>query len=609
MDVSRLPRVGENLRRLQAELVARGLSYFLVPHADEFRLEYPPPSSERLAWASGFTGSAGFAVVGAARSALFVDGRYTQQARQQASEAWEQRDLVREPPARWLRSAVAPSDRVGFDPRLHTPADVKRIEEAVVAAGGELVAVDENPIDRLWEGRPAPPTGGTELYPESLAGQSWREKVQGVAARLREEGLDAHLVTDPTILMWLLNLRGSDTATVPLALGRAIVARDASVTLLMESQKLSAKVRANFLGNSPASGGVQLRLADPEALGPALAGMKGQRVLLAQGSASQWVVARLEAAGAKVVLGEDPCAVARACKPPEQVEGIRRAHLRDAVALIRFLDWLQREGGGGHDEWSVAQQLERLRAEGEGFRGLSFRTISASGPNSALPHYSVQRETARALRADEIYLVDSGGQYLEGTTDVTRVTILGDPTQEMRARYTQVLRGHIALSRARFPEGTTGAQLDALARQPLWWEGVDFDHGTGHGVGAFLSVHEGPHGISKRPNGVPLQPGMVVSNEPGYYKVGAFGIRIENLVVVGPLDPQPPGAERLTLGFDPLTLVPYERRLIDGAALTAAERQWVDEYHGLVRSRLSSRLEPYESAKAWMERATAPLEA
>ncbi|MEY2936773.1 MAG: hypothetical protein RL033_7522, partial [Pseudomonadota bacterium] len=554
----------QRVQALRAELTRRDLAAYIVPRSDEYLLEYVPPSGERLAWLTGFTGSAGMAVVGRTRAALFVDGRYTEQALEQSpSPLWEHHHLIEAPPAVWLAQSVKSGERIGYDPRVHTPGNLEALKAAAQRVGAALTPLEPNLVDALWADRPAEPLGAIETYPESIAGESSASKRARMAQHLADDKVDALVVSAADSLAWLLNIRGRDLETTPFALGRALLRASGALTLFMHPSKLGAEVRAYLAAQSA------LTLAAPEEFAGALQQLAGARVRVDRLSASEWLVEQLRAAGAHVELGVDPCTLSKACKTPSELAAIRAAHVRDGVAVLRYLAWFQRETPGGHDEWTVAEKLGELRAQGERYRCPSFHTISAFGPSSALPHYRASRETARPLTAGNLYLVDSGGQYLDGTTDITRVTVIGEPSAEMRRRYTQVLKGHLALSRAQFPAGTTGSQLDPFARQYLWHDGVDFDHGTGHGVGCFLSVHEGPHSISKRHSDVALRPGMIVSNEPGYYKPGHYGIRIENLICVVELAPQPAGAERTTLGFETLTLAPYERRLIDVGLLSA----------------------------------------
>ena len=590
------------LAALRAEMKRHDLAFWIVPRVDEHQQAYIPPSSERLAWISGFTGSSGVAVVGRERAALFVDGRYTLQAPAQAgTERWEHHHITTAPPAEWLGRAAGKGDRVGYDPRLHTPDGLRALALAVQRAGGSMQPVADNLVDALWTDRPPPPRAPVELYPDAFAGESRGARRARIAETLRHDRLDALVISAPENLAWLMNIRGGDLSNTPVALGYAVLTADGNVTVCLAGDKLGDDVRAAFAAEGPGA----VTLAEPADLAAVLAGLGGRTVRVDQVTGSDWIVQQLTAAGATCDVGPDPCTPAKACKNPAQIAGMRAAHVRDGVALVRLLAWLDRHAPGGETEWTVAQRAAAFRAEGEHYRGPSFNTIAAVGPNGAHCHYSLREAEARPLAADTILLVDSGGQYLDGTTDVTRTIIIGTPTDEMRRRYTQVLKGHLALGAARFPDDTTGIQLDALARQYLWQDGVDYDHGTGHGVGSFLGVHEGPQGVGKRGTAAELRPGMVLSNEPGYYKAGAYGIRIENLVVVTLVDPQPAGAERRTLGFDTLTLAPYDRRLIDVALLTATERAAVDAYHARVRETLTPLVD--EEMAAYLAMATAPL--
>ncbi|HEX4418653.1 MAG TPA: aminopeptidase P family protein [Kofleriaceae bacterium] len=615
----------EQARRLAAlrgELAQRELAAFVVPRADEHQHSYLPAASERLAWISGFTGSWGTAVIGRDRAALFVDGRYTLQARDEAPD-WEHHHLVTAPPETWLGRMLGAGDCVGYDPRVHTSDGVRTLAAAIERAGASLRPVD-NLIDAIWTDRPAPPRAPVELYPEAIAGASRADKRRRIAEALTADRLDALVISAPDNLAWLLNLRGGDLPMTPVALGFAIVRGDATVAVFMDGAKLPPEVRAALAAEAKSEGKsdgdgagapAAVTLAEPAALAGALAGLAGRRVRVDHATGSDWIVRTLRAAGATPDVGADPCTLAKACKTAAELAAIRAAHVRDGVAVVRLLAWLAGITPADETEWTVALRAAALRAEGEHHRGPSFRTIAGAGPNGALPHYALHEATARRLADDDVLLIDSGAQYLDGTTDVTRTVILGLglPTPEIRRRYTQVLQGHLALGNARFPDDTTGAQLDLLARQPLWADGVDYDHGTGHGVGCFLAVHEGPHGIAKRPNAIALRPGMILSNEPGYYKAGAYGIRIENLVVVAKLDPQPAGAEHTTLGFETLTLAPYDRRLIDVALLAPGERATVDAYHARVRDTLTPLLDRSSdpafdpAAAAFLAAATAPL--
>lgn len=597
----------EQARRLvvlRAEMKRHELTVLVVPRVDENQCEYVAPCFERLAFISGFTGSAGLLTIGLERAALFVDGRYTIQAAQQIdSDFWEQRHASTAPPADWLAEVLSAGDRVGFDARLFTTATIGPIRRAVEKAGGVLVPLDANPIDVVWgHERPAPPMAPVEVYPEFRAGESSATKRHRMASHLRSDGIDALVISAPDCLAWLLNIRGGDLEDTPFVLGFAILRPDATVTAFIDARKLqSEEVREYFAEQGP---GI-IDVKEPAQFGAALDSLNDKKVRVDRGSGSLWIINRLEAAGASVDVGADPCMLAKACKNPVEVEGFRQAHLRDGAVIVRFLRWFESTAPGDLDEIAVSDKLYELRAVNDEFRTLSFSTISAAGPNSALPHYKALVGECRKINEGDVYLVDSGGQYIDGTTDITRVVSVGPPTEEMKRRYTQVLKGHIALGRARFPEGVTGSQLDPFARQHLWHDGVDFDHGTGHGVGAYLSVHEGPQRIAKGHSTVPIMPGMVVSNEPGYYKSGAFGFRIENLMAAREVDPQPEGAEQRTLEFETLTLAPYHRPLIEVSLLDATERAWVDAYHARVREELTPLLDKDDAA--FLADATAPL--
>ncbi len=588
------------LAALRKELARRGIGGFLVPRADEFQGEYVPPRAERLAWLTGFTGSAGLAVVLAERAAVFVDGRYTLQVREEADGAlYDYRHITEAPPERWLAEQLPAGAALGFDPWLHTTEGLQAIREAVERKGGRLVAAESNPVDAVWQDQPAPPIAPVVPHPMAFAGRAASDKRETIAAELAKAGLDAAVITQPASLAWLLNLRGADVPRTPLPLGFALIRRDGTVDLFMEPLKLAPGLERH-LGNGVA-------VAPPSAFGAALdrLGAEHRRVLLDRASAGVWVLDRLKAAGAETVLGEDPCALPKACKNPVELAGARAAHRRDGAAVSAFLAWLAETApGGALTEIDAVEKLASFRRKNENFRDFSFDTISGSGPNGAIVHYRVNERTNRRIRSGELFLLDSGGQYLDGTTDITRTVAIGEPTAEARDRFTRVLKGDIALGSARFPRGTTGSQLDALARVSLWQAGLDYDHGTGHGVGSYLGVHEGPQRISKVPNRVPLLPGMIVSNEPGYYKTGAYGIRIENLVVVTPMPAAAEGGPEI-LGFETLTLVPIDRNLVDRALMTPADVAWLDAYHARVRESLT----PLVDAKtaAWLARATAPL--
>ncbi|MYK58162.1 MAG: aminopeptidase P family protein [Rhodospirillaceae bacterium] len=590
-------RSADRVAALRALLVEDGLQGFVVPRADAHQGEYVPPHAERLAWLTGFTGSAGLAIVLGRKAAIFVDGRYTLQVGDQINPAvFEVRHITDEPAAAWLRESLSGGGRLGYDPWLHTAESAARLRAACEAVGAELAPVTENPIDRLWEDRPAKPDAPFEIHPPELAGETSADKRAALAEKLAERGVEAAMLTLPDSIAWLLNIRGRDVPRTPFPLSFAILRNDATVALFAPAGKIDAAL-ADHLGGD-------IALEPPDAFEAALGGFAGRKVLADPASAADRIFQVLDAAGALVERGADPCQLPKACKNAVELEGARNAHRRDGAALTRFLAWLARETpGGAVDEIAAADRLEGFRRESNLLRDLSFDTISGAGPNGAIVHYRVTPETNRRLEPGALYLVDSGGQYADGTTDVTRTVAIGAPTVDMRRHFTLVLKGHIALATARFPAGTTGSQIDALARMALWADGLDYDHGTGHGVGSYLSVHEGPQRISKLPNRIALKPGMIVSNEPGYYRTGEYGIRIENLVAVQEVEV--PGAERPMLGFETLTLAPIDRALIDRALLTADETGWVDGYHARVRETIGPQVDP-ETA-AWLEKATRPL--
>lgn len=594
------PADARRLAALRAELGRRDLTGFIVPRADEYQGEYVARRAQRLAWLTGFTGSAGLAVVLTAKAAVFVDGRYTLQVRQEVDAGqFEPVALAECPPARWIGENLAAGDRLGFDPWLHTSDQIDALRLAAERVGAELSPCDSNPLDSVWADQPEPPLAPVVPHPLEYAGLPAEQKRADMAAVLAADKLDAAVLTDPASIAWLLNIRGGDVAYTPLPLGFAILHADARVDLFMDAGKLSDGL-ADHLG--PA-----VSVHEPAQLTAALdrLGRAGQRVRVDPAMAAMAVLDRLVKAGAKVDRGPDPCALPKACKNPVELAGSRAAHRRDGVALARFLCWLS--GQTGVDELTAAAQLESFRRDGQLFKGLSFPTIAGSGPHGAVVHYQSSAASNRILQPGELFLLDSGAQYLDGTTDVTRTVFIGgeEAGAEERDRFTLVLKGHVALARAVFPTGTTGSQLDVLARRFLWRRGLDYDHGTGHGVGSYLSVHEGPQRISKLGSGaVALRPGMVVSNEPGYYKPGCYGIRIESLVAVAEA-PAPAGAERALMEFETLTLAPLDRALINPALLDDDERAWVDAYHARVLTELAPLLDA--GARAWLEQATRPL--
>jgi Xaa-Pro aminopeptidase len=596
-DFVQLPR-RERLLRLRTALAARRLDGFLVPRADAHQGEFVAASSERLAWLTGFTGSAGLAVVLEDRAALFVDGRYTlQAAREVERELYEIRHLVEEPPHGWIAASLKRGMALGYDPWLTTRSEVERLRAAAQKAGALLRPVEENPLDGIWQNRPAPPLAPVVPHEERFAGESSASKRGRLGEALGREGVSAAVLTLPESIAWLLNIRGGDVPHTPLALSFAILYRDGRASLFIDRRKLAPETLPHL--------GAAVAVFPQEGFAAALEELAaaGESVRVDPATAASWIFDRLERAAAKVERGADPCLLAKARKNPVELAGARAAHRRDGVALTRFLAWLSDEAPkGALTEIAASDRLETIRAEGEYFRDLSFATISGTGAHGAIVHYRATVESDARLEKGMLYLVDSGAQYLDGTTDVTRTVAIGAPSAEMRERFTRVLKGHIALALTRFPKGTSGAQLDAFARRALWEEGLDYDHGTGHGVGSYLGVHEGPQRISKAGTTQPLLPGMIVSDEPGYYKNGEYGIRIENLLIV---EVRSGSGAREMLGFETLTLAPIDRALIDGNLLDGGERAWLDAYHARVRAEISPLVD--ERTRAWLEAATAPL--
>jgi Xaa-Pro aminopeptidase len=593
------PAIGrKHLPRLRKALKAAGLDGFIVPHEDEWQNEYVPPAYDRLAWTTGFTGSAGAAVVLAEEAAVFVDGRYTLQVRAQVDGAlFAYRDLVDGGAPAYIRERGPKGGRIGYDPKLHSPDNLDRLRAAADAAGVTLVPVERNPIDEIWDDRPPIPMARVEPHPEKFAGESAASKRQRLGEGLAKENAEAVVITSPASIAWLFNVRGGDVARTPLPLGEALLRADGTADLFLADEKVTPALR-QWLGN-------EVAIKPSGELQAALAAMRGKRVRLDPASASAWYFEELKKAGAEIVRGQDPVVLPRACKNAAELDGSRSAHKRDGAAVSRFLHWVATEGQSGKvQEIEACQKLESIRAATGALKDLSFDSISGAGPNGAIVHYRVTKKTNRKLARGSLFLIDSGAQYLDGTTDITRTVAIGRPTREMRDRFTRVLKGHIALSRVRFPKGTTGHQLDALARLSLWEAGLDYDHGTGHGVGVYLGVHEGPQRIAKFVNTQPLEPGMIVSNEPGYYKTGAFGIRIENLQIVTPAA-DIAGGERPMLGFETLTLAPIARELIVKQLLSKEELAWINAYHARVWAEIGPQLDG--EAKTWLEAATKAL--
>lgn len=599
-DVKGGPHMGrDNLPKLREALKALSLDGFLVPHEDEYDNEYLPDCNERLLWLTGFSGSAGAAIVMQDRAAVFVDGRYTFQVRDQVDGGlFAYESLIENAGAAgWLERNGRSGERVGYDPRLHSPDAMDRFQLAASRAGVELVAVDQNPIDHAWTDRPAAPMAQIIPHPDQLSGEAHTSKRERIGIALQKGRADAAVITAPPSIAWLFNIRGGDVSRSPLPLSFAILNADGTATLFVAPEKISDETRAH-LGNE-----VSLRPESEFAAG--LAEYADKTVRVDPASASAWVFDTLTAGGARIQKLDDPVLLPKAAKNTTEVEGARQAHIRDGAAIVRFLHWLDTEAQSGEiDEIQAAQKLESLRRDLPELRDLSFDTISGAQGNAAFAHYRVSEASNLKLARGSLFLVDSGGQYPDGTTDITRTIPIGDPTSEMVTQFTRVLKGYMALARVRFPKGTTGTQLDILARYPLWQAGFDYDHGTGHGVGSFLGVHEGPQRIGKAPNSIALEPGMIVSNEPGYYKRDGFGIRTENLQVVSEATPIA-GGERDMLGFETLTLAPIHRGLIDVTLLSADELAWLDAYHLDVRTKLTPLLD--DITAEWLRKATEPL--
>jgi Xaa-Pro aminopeptidase len=586
------------LSAFREELARRNLTAFIVPRADQQQNEYVAPSEERLAWLTGFTGSAGVAVVLRNEAALFVDGRYTLQAAKQVdARAWRIEPLAEPPPEAWLEKHLMAGDRLGFDPWLHTSAAVERFAAACARAGAELIAVDTNPLDAVWTERPAPPLAPVTLHGEQFSGEAEAEKLKRIAGEIERLGVEALVLSDSHAVAWTFNIRGGDVSHTPLPLSYALVPKGGRPTLFIDHRKLSNSVRDHLEKVA--------NVADPGALTPKLTELArgGTAIALDSATAADALSRLISAAGGKPVRGSDPVSLLKAIKNSIEINGTRAAHRRDAAALARFLAWIDREAPtGALTEIDAVEALETFRRETGALKDVSFPTISGTGPNGAIVHYRVTRKSNRRIVPGDLLLIDSGAQYEDGTTDVTRTIAIGPPTLEMCDRFTRVLRGHIAIARALFPDGTTGAQLDTLARQFLWQAGIDFEHGTGHGVGSYLSVHEGPARISKLGT-TPLKRGMILSNEPGYYKTDAFGIRIENLVLV--VGAEVAGAEKPVNAFETLTLAPVDRRLVDLNMLTGDELSWLNEYHERVRHEVRPHVD--EATRIWLDAATAPL--
>ncbi len=584
---------------LRATLKRQGLDGFAIPRADRHQNEYVPDNEERIAFLSGFTGSAGFLLVLADKAVLFTDGRYTLQAREQTDPAiFTLVNSAETAPTAWIEQNLPEGAKLGYDPWLHTADNAERLAKACAKAGALLVASDANPVDAIWADRPAPPLGPVVLHDPRFAGEAAEDKLKRITAEIGKQRADALVISDPHNIAWTFNIRGSDVAHTPLPLAFAVVPKEGRPALYVDARKLSNSVRDRLSALA--------EIREPDALTADLSRLAATQaaILLDQTTAADALVHLVKQAGGKVTRAADPITALKAVKNDTEIAGARAAQARDGAAMARFLAWFDREAPRGElTEIIAVEALETFRRDTGLLKDVSFPSISGAGPNGAIVHYRVTHKTNRPIKPGELFLIDSGGQYEDGTTDITRTIAVGTPTAEMRLRFTQVLRGHIAIARAVFPDGITGAQLDTLARQFLWRAGVDFDHGTGHGVGSYLSVHEGPARISKL-GAIPLKRGMILSNEPGYYKEGRFGIRIENLVLVIEA-PQIPGAEKTMNAFETITLAPIDRRLIDVSQMTPDETAWLDSYHARVAETVGPLVD--KDTANWLAAATRPL--
>jgi Xaa-Pro aminopeptidase len=592
----------DRLKALREQLKAEKLDGFVVPLTDEHMSEYVGSYAQRLAWLTGFEGSAGSAVVLPEQAAIFVDGRYTLQVRQQVSPTeWSYQSVPETSTTQWLEEHAPEGARIGYDPWLHTRDWVKKAKEALASRGAELVPVERNPIDEIWKDRPEASKAHLVVQSDQYAGKSAAEKRTEIGDWLAKHKADAAVLSALDSIAWAFNIRGQDVTHTPVALAYALVHADGTADLFVASEKIGPEVRQH-LGNG-------VRLHERSEFEGALADLKGKTVVVDPERAVAAIFEALDKAGAKVLALRDPTILPKAIKNEAEINGQKAAQERDGAAIARFLHWIDEEAPKGDvDELKASDHLEALRRENGELRDLSFDSISGAGPNGAIVHYRSSEKTNRKLEKGTLYLIDSGGQYVDGTTDITRTVAIGEPTEEMRDRFTRVLKGHIAIATAVFPKGTRGSQLDSFARRPLWEAGLDYAHGTGHGVGSFLSVHEGPQrispvGSSQSGGDEPLQVGMILSNEPGYYKTGEYGIRIENLVLV--VERQIEGAEKEMLGFETLTFAPIERRLIDAEMLDPEELIWLNCYHAHVLARIGPRLSG--SDLDWLRNACAPI--
>jgi len=600
------PSPKNRIAKLRERLRASDIDGFVVPRADAFMGESVPVHSERLRWLTGFSGSAGVAVVLIDKAAIFVDGRYTLQVRKQVDPAiYDIFNISEMTPWTWSANNLRKGSRLAFDPWLITDTIQNNYKRKLIEIGAEFAAVERNLVDAVWDSQPAPPLAPVTNHSIRFAGKSSRKKRRSISNELLQANQDAALITSPDSIAWMLNIRGGDVPYAPLAHSFLVIFANEDVYWFIDKRKLLPEVLGSLRG--------EIIIDDISHIGPFLQeiGAKLKTVVVDKAIAPAYLVSVLKNSGASVIMGKDPCSLSKACKNNVEVKGSRAAHLRDGVAMVNFLAWLDKLAPRGEvSEISASEYLKACRSRCDLIRDLSFRTISAAGANAAIVHYDVTPQTNKRLKPGDLYLIDSGAQYLDGTTDVTRTVYIegsdgGRPSCEERDRFTRVLKGHIAVASVEFPVGTRGSQLDTLGRVPLWKAGLDYDHGTGHGVGSYLCVHEGPHRISKAPGGVPLKAGMIISNEPGYYKAGEFGVRIENLVVVCERDENGCGVGAW-LGLDTLTCVPIDTRLVERSLLTSSEIEWLDNYHSLVRQLIEPMVES-ETAQ-WLKTATRPLQ-
>ena len=590
------------LNRLRVYLANHGLSGLVIPRSDEHLGEYVPACSQRLKWLTGFTGSAGVAIVLEKSAALFVDGRYTIQAANEVPDSlFEKINVSTESYTNWLKRNIDTGKVFGYDPKLHSIKEFKKLSEICANKGVVLKPLDNNPIDELWDNQPPPPLSAVTIHELKYAGEPVEKKVLRVGNIIKKSGANAAILSAPDSIAWLLNIRGNDIPNCPLSLCFAIIFFDGSIKLFIDIKKLTHQSLKHLKRYTS--------IHDLNSLESSihLLGQNGNLLLVDENTTPQWFASIFEKSGGKLVYGLDPCCIPKSLKNPIELSGARAAHLRDGAALTRFLAWLELNNENlDIDELLAAEKLAEFRSEGNLYQGPSFDTISSAGSNAAIIHYQANKNNNYPLQKDNIYLVDSGGQYLDGTTDVTRTVAIGKPSEEMRDRFTRVLKGHIALATARFPVGTRGSQLDILARQYLWSIGLDYNHGTGHGVGSYLNVHEGPQRIAKSGGEFPLEQGMILSNEPGYYQEDDFGIRIENLVAVIKC-PKSINTPNEMLAFETLTLAPIDKYLIDKDELNIYEIAWLDAYHARVKDELGRVLEKDKFTLDWLIKATEPI--